>query len=178
MDVGTATRLIRNAVPSGAATWADLGAGTGTFTLAIAQCLGPQGHVIAIDTDSRALGSLKKSAARAGVSDRIEVVRADFREPLTLAQLDGVLLANSLHFVPYREQAAVMIQVMALVRSGGRLVVVDYDGRGASPWVPYPLSSRRLSELLLELANREPTIAGTYPSLYGGEMYAAVLALD
>lgn len=32
-------------------TWVDVGAGTGTFSLALAELLGPTGNVIAIDTN-------------------------------------------------------------------------------------------------------------------------------
>ena len=49
--------LLRNGISSPGGTWADLGSGTGAFTLALADLLGPSGHIYSIDKDSRALKS-------------------------------------------------------------------------------------------------------------------------
>jgi hypothetical protein len=56
------------------------------------------------------------------------------------ANSDGMLLANSLHFV--RDAAAVLARLAARVRPGGRVVLVEYDKRRASPWIPYPIPPR------------------------------------
>ena len=54
MDNADHVRLLRGAVDPGG-TWADIGAGTGAFTLALAYLLGPGGQVIAVDRDRGAL---------------------------------------------------------------------------------------------------------------------------
>ena len=46
--------LIRAAVEPGG-TWADIGAGQGAFTLALADLLGPGGRIVAVDRDARVL---------------------------------------------------------------------------------------------------------------------------
>ena len=46
--------LLRAAVEPGG-TWADIGAGQGAFTLALADLLGPGGRIVAVDRDARAL---------------------------------------------------------------------------------------------------------------------------
>ena len=43
-------------------TWADLGAGAGAFTLALADLIGPHGLIHAIDRDRGALAELRASA--------------------------------------------------------------------------------------------------------------------
>ena len=53
MDHADHVRLLRDGVTEGG-TWADLGAGTGAFTLALAELLGPGGEVIAVDQIGRA----------------------------------------------------------------------------------------------------------------------------
>jgi len=178
VDVRAAARLIQDAVPPGPATWADLGAGTGTFTLALASRLGPNGRIIALDSDVAALAALRVVIKRAALGDRVEVREGDFRERLDVPPLDGALLANALHFVPENEQADVLARVAALLRPRGRLVVVDYDGRRANAWVPFPVSKHRLAELLATLRLPAATMVGTRPSLYGGVLYAAVSVLD
>ncbi len=173
MDVRTAASLIRAAVPPGAATWADLGAGAGTFTLALATLLGPEGHVYAVDKDASALAELREAVASATLGARITPLQHDFRKAHRFPTLDGVVLANSLHFVPPDEQVGVLRRVKGYLRSGGRLVVVDYDGRNASAWVPHPISQLRLAELFKAIGVDAPSLAGSRPSRYGGTLYAA-----
>jgi ubiquinone/menaquinone biosynthesis C-methylase UbiE len=173
MDVRSAARLIRDAVPSVPGTWADLGAGTGTFTLALAGRLGSEGRVVAIDSDASALETLRQHVLSAALGNRVDILRADFRKPIDLHRLDGVLLANALHFVPKEEQLDVLGRVGTLLRPGGRVVVVEYEGRAANPWVPHPVSSARLAELVLELKMAPLSVVATRPSRYGGSLYAA-----
>ena len=47
--------LIRDGVQAKGGRWADLGAGDGAFTLALAELLGPTAHITAIDKDATAL---------------------------------------------------------------------------------------------------------------------------
>jgi ubiquinone/menaquinone biosynthesis C-methylase UbiE len=92
--------------PTPAAVWADIGAGEGAFTLALADLLGPGASVIAVDRDGRALAA---NAARVGASfpgTMLSRLTADFRQPLALPALDGLVAANSLHFVPRHDQAS------------------------------------------------------------------------
>lgn len=173
MDVRSAASLIQGAVPPGPGTWADLGAGSGTFTLALASLLGAGARVIAVDVDTAALAQLESAVERSPPAAEVLTVEADFREPLSLPRVDGLLLANALHFVPYPEQGAVLKQLLGHVRPNGRLLIVDYDGRRANEWVPYPISSRTLHELLRKLGLPAPTIVAQRPSRYGGRIYAA-----
>ena len=163
-----AAKLIAPAVPAHGSRWADLGAGTGTFTRALASLLAPGACVYAVDRDPRALSAL-------GTDARITPLRADFGDPgaweaLALPPLDGILLANALHFVA--DQASVLARLAAGLRPGGRLVLVEYEGRPASRWVPYPVSSARLATLL-PAGMSAPVLAGSRPSAFGGTMYAA-----
>ena len=178
MDYRSAASLIKEAVPRASATWADLGAGTGTFTLALASLLGAGSRVIAVDTDLAALSELEAATLRAAPIAEVITLMGDFREPLDLPPLDGLLLANALHFVSVREQSSVLSRLVKYVRPGGRLLVVDYDGRRANTWVPFPVSSRRFGELLRELGLPAPTMLGQRPSRYGGSIYAAWCAVS
>ena len=47
--------LIRDGIPGTGGTWADFGSGTGAFTLALAECIGPTGHIYSIDKNRGAL---------------------------------------------------------------------------------------------------------------------------
>lgn len=64
MNVTEAVEPIAAAIPGRGGTWADLGAGDGTFTRALAGLLGPDGRIYAVDCDAKAVESLRQSSAR------------------------------------------------------------------------------------------------------------------
>src|SRR6266480_6717270 len=135
MDSDDAVELLKAAIPREPGVWADLGAGTGTFTRALASLL-PGGRVYAVDQNACSLSKLNNQRQR-GAATIIPVV-ADFTRPLDLpglggAELDGLLFANSLHFVA--DPATALGALAARVRTGGRIVIVEYDRRAASRWV-------------------------------------------
>lgn len=189
MDVEDAAALIaqgvggRSAGPT-PAWWADLGAGRGTFTRALVRLLGPAGRVDAVDRDPAAvaaLSPLQRRASGASPTAAVTVHRADFADPAALdalawPPLAGVLLANALHFVPATVQAAVVADLLARLAPGGRLIVVEYEDRRPSRWVPAPVPFGRLATLAGGLAGAAgPVRLGTRPSAFGGTMYAAAL---
>src|SRR5512143_1563664 len=148
MDVNDAVALIRDAVGNGTGLWADLGAGSGTFTRALARLLDAESTIYAVDDDVKAVAALRGLAATSPT--RIIPVRADFTRLLELPglgsePLDGMLLANSLHFVPNGER--VLMQLARRVRIGGRVIVVEYDRRAPSRWVPYPIQASHWPQL-------------------------------
>ena len=85
----------------------------------------------------------------------------------------GVLAANALHFV--RDPARVLAQLVERVRPGGRVILVEYDGRAASRWVPYPIQRAVLPELAAGAGLTSPAITATRPSRYGGVLYVAAM---
>ena len=177
MDIDDAAALLRGAVPTGAGTWADFGAGTGTFTRALATLLGEGGMVYAVDADAGAVRALRELRELVRPNEAgIVPVEADFNrdiEPSTVnAPLDGVLLANSLHFT--RDQVGVLSRLAAAVRTGGRVVVVEYDRRQASHWVPYPIAEAEWPRLAVAAGLADPTITGRRRSMYSGSLYVGV----
>ncbi|MFN2564430.1 MAG: class I SAM-dependent methyltransferase [Gemmatimonadaceae bacterium] len=174
MNAREAVALIATAIPDGAATWADVGAGDGTFTRALTDLLGPAARIYAVDRDARALAVLRRWAAREGAN--VVPVEADFTQPLELpglseGTLDGMLLANALHFAPDAE--VVLGRLVRLVRPGGRVVIVEYDRRAGSRWVPYPIAADRLPALAAAAGLSAPTITAARPSAFGGILYVA-----
>jgi ubiquinone/menaquinone biosynthesis C-methylase UbiE len=160
--------------------WADVGAGSGTFTRAMAEMIGPEGVVYAIDRDERAVVSLRAVAARGDTgAARVAAVRGDMRDlsaidELSGVALDGVLFANVLHFI--RKPEDVLVSASRLLREGGRIVVIEYDRRLPNPWVPHPLPLDRLVEVARKARLAVPVEVGRRASAYHREMYCAVLA--
>ena len=82
MNPREAAALIASAVGDRGGTWADVGAGDGTFTRALVQLLPPGSRVYAVDTDAKALRELEVWAARAKAN--VIPVVADFTRPFDL----------------------------------------------------------------------------------------------
>ena len=181
MEHQDAVGLIREAVDDAGGIWTDLGCGTGTFTRALVEIIGTNSHIVAVDQDAGALHELGRWAERHGPG--IVTVRADFTRPTEVAELrdgsfDGILLANSLHFV--RDADAVLARLVRALRPpaggarGGRVVIVEYDRKDANRWVPYPISRDRLRTLAVSAGLSVPVVTATRRSRYQGVMYAAV----
>lgn len=177
MRLTEAIDLIRPAVHAQGGSWADFGAGAGLFTRALAELIGPSGEVLAIERDPRALEDLGR-ATGTGPGAEVVPIQGDFQDlpsirSLAGVRLDGGLFANSLHFAA--DAGRVLRSVARLLKAGGRLVVVEYQGRPASRWVPYPVSVQRLDGLSAEAGLGPPRVVGERPSAYGGTMYCALL---
>lgn len=168
--------LIAAAVPApaGAARWADLGAGEGAFTFALAERLGPGAHVTAVDRDRRSLRRLEREARSPLRGARVDTLLADFRQPLPLARLDGVLLANALHYVAAREQPALLRALGGALVPGGRLVLVEYDLGSGNPWVPHPVPAARFPALARAGGLEGAVVVAEAASRYWGRAYCGV----
>lgn len=150
--------------------WADLGAGAGAFTAALADLLGEGAEIVAVDKDRSALAALEADlAGRPGLT--LRVLHADFRQDLGLSGLDGVLMANSLHFL--RDKAPVLAQVLGMLAPGGTLLVVEYGSDRGNPWVPHPFSYRTWLGMAAAAGFQQTRLVGERPSRHLGSMYAA-----
>jgi len=156
----------------GPTTWADLGCGDGTFTLALADLLAAGSAIHAMDRNGPALGSIPPE--HHGV--RITTHRGDFtKQPWPFDDLDGILMANSLHYVP--AQAAFIRQSESRMKPQRRFVIVEYDTDEPNRWVPYPVSRARVSALFEAAGYSSIRLLASRPSLYRrAALYAVLIA--
>jgi trans-aconitate methyltransferase len=154
----------------GPTTWADLGCGAGTFTLALAEMLASGSAIHAMDRDQAALRRIPVSHNDV----RITTHRGDFtRDTWPFADLDGILLANALHYV---EDQARFIAACATRLRVRRFLIVEYDTEASNRWVPYPVSARRLTALVSAEGSFSIRWLGTRPSVYQqAALYAALV---
>jgi SAM-dependent methyltransferase len=159
-----------------APVWADFGAGWGAFTLALADLLGPGAEIHAIDRDA---GALRRNAE--AMRDRFPEVHAtyhvaDFTSPrdlerIALPPLDGLVMANSLHF--QRNHLEVVRLLRGALRPGGRILLVEYNIDRGNPAVPHPVPYTSWQRLAAEAGLGHAELLATRPSRFLREIYSA-----
>ena len=164
--------LLRPAqIPPGG-VWADLGAGSGAFTLALRELAGPEVEIHAVDKDRSRLHELERNyRGRFGETTHLHLLASDFSHPLDLPELDGVLMANSLHF--FRKKEPLLAMVRSLLKPSGLFLLVEYNVDSGNPWVPYPLSFESFRDMAQRSGFSEPRLLATRPSSFLREFYSA-----
>lgn len=171
MNHGDHVNLLRKGVPVPGGVWADLGAGAGAFTLALAELVGPGVVIYAVDRDRGALRQLAQALPGQFPGVTLHTVAADFTQPLDLPPLDGVVMANSLHFV--RSKESVLRLVRGYLKPDGRLLLVEYNTDKGNMWVPHPLSYPTWTRLAAQSGFARTELLATHPSRFLGEFFAA-----
>jgi SAM-dependent methyltransferase len=164
--------LLRNGVTSAGRRWADFGSGGGAFTLALADLRGEGGEIYSIDTDRGALREQERAMTERFPATIVHYLAADFTRPLDLPPLDGIVMANSLHF--QRDKAPMLQLLRRYLRPGGRFVLVEYNTDRGNIWVPHPLSYRTWEALAKAQGFATTRLLATVPSRFLGEIYSAL----
>lgn len=154
--------------------WADLGSGDGLFTKALANLLGNQSSFHAIDLNEKSLAKIPQEEA--GIP--INKIKADFiNDELPLKGLDGILMANSLHFI--KNKSEFLTKASKWLKPEHRFLIVEYDLRNPNPWVPYPLNFDSLKLLFEEQGYTSIRKLHERPSAYNrANMYAAIISKE
>lgn len=142
------------------ATVVDLGAGTGYFLPWLAEAVGPEGRVLALDLEASMVEYLTARAAREGLSN-VEARQVESDDPgLEPASADRILVVNTWHHIP--ERAAYSSKLAQGLRPGGQVVVVDFtvDARRGPP------ANHRLPP---EVVAAELEAGGLVPSIVADE---------
>lgn len=165
-------RLLEGAVPRAGGRWGDFGSGDGAFTLALADLLGPTGTIHSVDRDGRALARQQRRMAGRFPGVDVHYHHGDYTESLNLPPLDGLVMANALHF--HRDKGPLVARLGAMLRASGRFVLVEYNTDRGNRWVPHPLSFETWSALAPRHGLTTPRCLATAPSSFLGEFFAAL----
>lgn len=144
--------------------WADLGCGSGTFTRALAALLPGGSPITAVDREKQRLDI-----------EGVDFVRADFvKDELQLEELDGMLIANALHYVA--DKAALITRLEPMFSAEPRFIIIEYDTDRRNSWVPYPIPFEKLKLLFTLLGYQSVLKINERPSAYrSGNMYCALV---
>lgn len=163
--------LIKKGIPTDG-TWADLGSGRGAFTLALAECLGTDSHIYSVDVDRRALTHQETKMVAEFPDNQVTYLKGDFTCKLELPPLDGIIMANSLHFI--QDKLTVVQQIRSYLKAEGRLIMVEYDTAQGNYAVPYPMTFSMWSELASEAGFSQTELLATRPSRFMGSFFSAM----
>ena len=134
-------------IPKGG-TVVDLGAGVGYFTWRLAQQVGPQGRVLAVDIQQGMIDRLERNLAEKGIRN-VEAILASEEDPrLPPGEVDLVLVVDVYHELQQPEKT--MEHVRRSLKPDGRLVLIEY--RKEDPTIPiHPLHKMTVEEVRSEL---------------------------
>ena len=166
--------LLQGGIPKPGGAWADFGSGRGAFTLALAELIGREGTIYSVDKNRRDLRAQEwNMRERFGErSPSVHYLAGDFTRPVDLPQLDGIVMANSLHFV--RSKKPVLAGLLRYLKPGGRFILIEYNVDRGNIWVPYPLSYSTWEALAGKVGLKDTQLLRTRPSRFLKEIYSAL----
>lgn len=152
------------------ASWADLGCGSGLFSHALATLLPAGSTIYAVDRANTFNPHLRQNQ----VNPVIPLLYDFVQDQLPLSNLDGILMANALHYVA--DKPALLDRLQDYLKPEAHLLIVEYDTDVPVPvWVPYPANFVSLSALLRSKGFRNITKLQERPSLFrSSNIYAAI----
>lgn len=130
-------------------TIADVGAGTGYFTVRLASRVGAKGRIYANDLQPQMLGMLAARLA-AGNVQNVTLVHGSIDDPkLPRASIDLVLMVDGYHELS--EPQKMLRAIHAALKPDGRLVLLEY--RKEDPAIPIRVEHKMsIAEAKMELA--------------------------
>ncbi len=131
---------------------ADLGAGTGHYSIAAAPIVGKEGRIFAVDIQEDVLKHLKDSAHRAG-RNNIELIWGNMEKPggtkLRDQSMDGIILSNVLFQLEHKDAA--IQEMKRILKPQGKLLVIDWAGAygGMGPAPEHVVTEHEAEELFI-----------------------------
>lgn len=164
--------LIKDGVVPTDGIWADFGSGQGAFTLALADVLDNDGMIYSVDKDGGALRRQTQQMQQRFPATSIKYLPYDFTHPLDLPLLDGIVMANSLHFVP--DKRPLLTRILTYLKPNGRLLIIEYNTDKSNRWVPYPMTFSTWKQLASQVGFVATELLVTRPSSFLGEFFSSV----
>jgi ubiquinone/menaquinone biosynthesis C-methylase UbiE len=150
---------------------ADIGAGSGWFTVRLARRVGPRGLVYAEDVQPEMINAITRRVQREGLTN-VRAVRGQNSDPrLPPGSLDAVLVVDAYHEV--EDRVTMLTNLARALKPQGRIGVVDFRLGGTGPG---PAPDERVSPDVvvkdaakagLRLVRQEPFLQFQYFLIFG-----------
>ncbi|MEJ2719961.1 MAG: class I SAM-dependent methyltransferase, partial [bacterium] len=136
---------------------ADIGAGSGYFTIPVAKAVGKEGLVWAIDIRAEMLDYIDARLEGEGL-ENVRLMLVDPDDPqLPQGKVDTILLVDTWHYIRDPEYAK---KLRAGLAPGGRVVVIDYRPK---PWEDRPWGPPEVQQTPKEEMDAHFAQAGLQP---------------
>jgi ubiquinone/menaquinone biosynthesis C-methylase UbiE len=164
--------LLLRGIPNPGGVWADFGSGSGAFTLALAELIQPEGMIYSVDSDRAALRWQEKQMNIRFPDIHVAYLNEDYTHELKLPPLDGIVAANTLHFL--RDKTPVLQHFFAYLKPSGRMILVEYNVDHGNHWVPYPFSYPVWAQMAERTGFVNTRLLATRSSHFLREIYSAL----
>ena len=134
---------------------ADIGAGTGYFTVRIARAVGPGGRVLAHDISPEMLGFLERRL-EAEQLENVGLKKVE-RDNAMIPEkgVDTIIMVDTIHYI--KERTAYVERLREGLKPGGRFVIIDYR---VKPWEERPWGPPPQQQIPKDQLNSEIEAAG------------------
>lgn len=105
---------------------ADIGAGSGYFTVRLARHVGPGGRVYAVDVSPDMIRHLNRRVRDLGLRN-VSTILAPPDDPLLPEPVDRYLIVNVWHHI--EDQAGYLAHMRKQLKPGGQIVMIDFHKR-------------------------------------------------
>ncbi len=129
-DAADVDRLVRYLHVQPGMRVAEIGAGDGSLTVAMAKAVGPDGHVFSNEISDDRRAAIRAAVERAGLENVTIVESAAAEANLQDGCCDAVFMRNVYHH--FGDPAAMNISLFRALRPGGRIAVIDFPPRGGT----------------------------------------------
>jgi ubiquinone/menaquinone biosynthesis C-methylase UbiE len=172
MEHAEHVNLLCHGIPGPGGVWADFGSGAGAFTLALADLIQPTGMIFSIDRDGSALQTQDRQMKLLFPEVHVHYRRTNYTHPIDLPPLDGIIAANTLHFL--QDKTPVLNLFYAYLKPAGRMILVEYNIEDGNYAVPYPLPYPTWERLARHAGFAVTQLLATRPSRFLREIYSAL----
>jgi ubiquinone/menaquinone biosynthesis C-methylase UbiE len=143
-------------------TVADLGAGTGYFSVPLAKIVGDKGRVLAIDVEPTLVDYMKERAKKAKLAQLVPVLAPADDPQLPVRGVDLVLIVDTWHHID--DRLHYLAKLAAGLKAGGRVAVVDFK-KG-----DFPVGPPDAHKLTADAVTAEFLAAGWKPATHWDEL--------
>lgn len=110
---------------------ADIGAGSGWFTIRLARRVGPNGIVYAQDVQPEMLAAIRRRVDAEGLRNVRTILGTPSDPQLPPGSIDAVLLVDAYHEIA--DRVTFLRNLAKGLRPGGRIGVIDFTLEGSGP---------------------------------------------
>jgi ubiquinone/menaquinone biosynthesis C-methylase UbiE len=134
---------------------ADIGAGTGIYTLRFGLAVKPNGIAYGVDIDQALLDHIKEQATEQGLQNYVQTVLGEYDDPNLPDNVDLAFINDVLHHIEHRD--VYLKNLAAYLNPGGRVAIIEFiPGKGGHTSDPTLQVSKEQATAWMAAAGLQP----------------------